>query len=248
MKRILGPEQRAVLEGCAAEDGLLAFDYDGTLAPIVGHPVDAHMRPETQRLLARLAEKRRVVIMTGRSRGDVARFLAGVRLFEVVGNHGVEAAQGASPDVPGRVQAWRRELEPVAATLEGAWVEDKTWSLALHYRGCADKAMAAARLQGAAALLEGARIVGGKDVVNVLPRDCPDKGLALWELRSRLGWPPALFVGDDQADEDIFRQLHGPAVVGVRVGFDPASRAQYCLDGQGEIDRLLEALLALTER
>ena len=48
MKHILSHANRDVLEQFAWSSVLLAFDFDGTLAPIVSEPDQAAMRPTTR--------------------------------------------------------------------------------------------------------------------------------------------------------------------------------------------------------
>jgi trehalose-6-phosphatase len=53
-----------------------------------------------------------------------------------------------------------------------------------------------------------------------------------------------LFVGDDRTDEDAFAQPIA-GLVSVRVGQKAGSHAQFFLQEQPEVDRLLDALIAL---
>jgi trehalose 6-phosphate phosphatase len=55
MKPILGSDGLQTLDELARARALLAFDFDGTLAPIVPDRDAAAMRPETWRLLRALA-------------------------------------------------------------------------------------------------------------------------------------------------------------------------------------------------
>ncbi|MGH9796838.1 MAG: trehalose-phosphatase, partial [Candidatus Polarisedimenticolia bacterium] len=52
---LLAPENRRVLERLAAQRSLLAFDFDGTLAPVVPDPARAAMRAGTARRLRAVA-------------------------------------------------------------------------------------------------------------------------------------------------------------------------------------------------
>ena len=52
----------------------------------------------------------------------------------------------------------------------------------------------------------------------------------------------SLFIGDDDTDEAVFA-LDDPRIVTVRVGRKRASRAQYYLRDQTEIDALLRYLM-----
>jgi trehalose 6-phosphate phosphatase len=181
-------------------------------------------------------------VLTGRSRLDALRFLDGVPVLEVIGSHGLETAGSALTRVLAQVEAWRAQLAHRLRALAGVDIEDKRYSLAVHYRHAPDPA--AKDLIGAAAgELKGARIVGGKKVVNVVPEDAPDKGAALLAACRRLGCDRAVFVGDDVTDESAFAAAPPERVFTIRVGKAPESAAAYYLRAQEEIDALLELLL-----
>ena len=231
----------AALAELAAGNLLVALDFDGTLAPIVPRPEDAAMRPETRRLLARLAQLYPCAVVSGRAEDDLRRHLAGVTVWYAVGNHFLEPAAEREQ----AVLRWRPALEAAIAPLRGVTLEDKGASLALHYRGAEEHDRARAQILEAAALLDGARAIEGKEVVNVVPRGGPDKAAAVERLCAQLGCDRALYVGDDLPDEEVFAL---PRITGVRVGGGQASRARHFLSGQGEVDALLERLAAARAR
>jgi len=84
--------------------------------------------------------------------------------------------------------------------------------------------------------------------VNVLPPDAPHKGLALERLRTEQGCDTALYVGDDETDEDVFTLDRPGQLLSVRVGASGRSQAAYFLKNQGEIDVLLDLLLRARRR
>jgi trehalose 6-phosphate phosphatase len=88
------------------------------------------------------------------------------------------------------------------------------------------------------------RIVGGKLVFNLLPERAPHKGLALRAARARFGCETALYVGDDETDEDVFALDEHGTLLTVRVERSRGSCAAYYLQDQDEIDPFLEALIA----
>ena len=73
MKHILAPENADVLAQLAWSHVLLAFDFDGTLAPIVEDRDRAAMRERTRGLLVRLCALYPCAVISGRSRGDRRR-------------------------------------------------------------------------------------------------------------------------------------------------------------------------------
>jgi trehalose 6-phosphate phosphatase len=247
MKDALGREGRRALAAALRTLSLLAFDFDGTLAPIVERRDDARVAAPVSRRLERLARVRPVAVVTGRSVADVAPRLGFEPQF-VVGNHGAEdpgracALEYSSLDgVRALVAAHFDELHAL-----GIQVEDKLFSLALHYRLAHEPARALARIE---ALLDGLdprlQRFGGKCVVNVVMAGAPDKGDAVASLVQRAGCASAVFVGDDLNDEAAFARA-APDWLTVRVGRDdPRSRARFFLESHAHMQALLDLMLAL---
>jgi trehalose 6-phosphate phosphatase len=238
---ILRPANLGVLEDFARSSVLVALDYDGTLAPIVDDPDRAEMRPRTRRLLQSLARVYPVAVISGRARTDVARRLRDVAVASIIGNHGVESWHIAGGRLA-EVRRWLPVLADALAPYKGVAIEDKSYSLAIHYRQSREKKRARAAILTAAAALPGVRIIAGKQVVNVLPRDAPHKGIALERERDRLGCDTAIYVGDDQTDEDVFTLDQPGRLLAVRVGLGGRSAATYGIANQRAIDRLLGCL------
>lgn len=230
---------RRILPDYVGADTLMAFDYDGTLAPIAADRSQAVMRDSTRARLAQLARRRPTVIITGRARSDVLRFLQGVSVQEVIGNHGLEGMGTAAARFTRRVREWRLELETLARSHPGLEIEYKRYSLSAHFRHCPDKMSARDAALEAIERLDGARVVTGKYVLNVVPVEAPDKGQALLTAMARHNLRRAVFVGDDDTDEDIFALPPNVDVLRVRVGHSEDSAARYYLEDQLEVDRLL---------
>src|ERR1700732_1713074 len=89
MKHLFDPEGRRALAAALRAQPLLAFDFDGTLAPIVEHPDEARVAVEVAERLDRLARLRPVAVVTGRSVADVAGRV-GFSHRVLVGEHGAE--------------------------------------------------------------------------------------------------------------------------------------------------------------
>lgn len=247
MKNILSRANREILQQFTWSKVLLAFDYDGTLAPIVTDPERAQMRKRTRELLSSLTKLYRVIVISGRAQADALKRLRGVGVFEVVGNHGMEPWRSSDRHIV-EVQRWRPALEAAVAPFKGVVLEDKAFSLAVHYRRCRAKKAARAAILRAATKLRGARIVGGKQVVNILPENAPHKGIALERERARLHCDTAVYVGDDETDEDVFLLDQPGRLLTIRVGQKRSSAASYYLANQRAIDQLLRALIDFRER
>ena len=244
MRNILAQAQHELLAQLAWSNVLLGFDFDGTLAPIVTEPARAALRPATRRLLGRVAAVYPCVVISGRAVADVERRLAGIPLRGVIGNHGLEPWR-ATAGLRRTVERWLVQLAPGLAQLNGVVLEDKTYSLAVHYRRSRQKKLVRAALVRQLTALEDARVIGGKLVVNLIPLGAPHKGVALLRERDRLGCDTALFLGDDETDEDAFALDQPGRLLSIRVGASRATQASYCLANQAQVDELLARLLEL---
>lgn len=243
MRRILSAPQMPLLAQLGRERTLLAFDFDGTLAPIVSEPWAAEMRPTTRQLLASVSQRYPVAVVSGRARADVRQRLGPAVVPWIVGNHGAEAAAAPGAVHPLMPEV-RRRLAVAIAAHPGAELEDKGHSLAVHVRG-AERRVAARRdvERVVAAFGDALRIIPGWHVANIVAAGAPTKGDAVARLRREADVDRVLFVGDDVTDEDVFRLPGADWLVGVRVGRSARTAARYYLARQAEIDRLLSALL-----
>jgi trehalose 6-phosphate phosphatase len=235
---------------------LVALDFDGTLAPIVERPEDARLLDSLAAPLRQLVARRDTVaaIVSGRGLADVRQR---VRLHGVyyAGNHGFEIegpdverihpdAEAARPALESCVRA----LETALADEPGTEVEDKQWTLSIHYRraerdGAEERVRAAVRAHCAG---PGLRVTEGKKVFEVRPDVDWDKGRATRFLLDAIADgdpPPAIFIGDDRTDEDAFevvRDLGGGIVVGNPPPAD--TRAVAWVRDPAEVAQLITAL------
>lgn len=248
MKRdLLGKEGLEVLAQFVSSNLLLAFDFDGTLAPIVAEPNDARMRARTRELLVRTARLYPCIVVSGRAAADVRDRVRGAGMLEVIGNHGLEPWR-RSDEFAKKVKAWVPVLGKRLAGFKGVVIEDKAYSVAVHYRRSREKRLAKAAVLAAAKELGAVRVIGGHQVVNLLPEGAPHKGIALGSARDRLGCDTALYVGDDETDEDVFARDEPGRLLTVRIGHKVTSRAAFFLESQHEIDELLWQLLMLRSK
>ena len=251
------PEERLV-----GRPTVVMLDVDGTLAPIALHPSLAVVPPETRRVIARLASRDgvSVALVSGRAAHD-ARRLVGVENVWTIGNHGAEVMDPngdvvVDPEIVRfgpQVARMARTLEPLLAPLKGVHLENKGWSLSVHYRA-ADEGIVprlSAVVDGEAAR-NGLRITLGKKVLELRPPVLVDKGTAVYQLARNLGAlgddAAVVFAGDDVTDEDAFRVLRSrvPRAVTVRVGIPAATAAEYPLDSTEEVYSLLLRIDSLT--
>jgi trehalose 6-phosphate phosphatase len=244
---ILSPAAADVIEQISRNRTLLAFDFDGTLAPMVPDRAAAALRDSTRALLRTVALLYPCAVVSGRTRADATSRLADVPLVAIIGNHGAEPGFGpVDRRLETRVADWRRALAARLAGVDGVEIEDKRLSLALHYRGARSRDDAERAIARAVAPLEAARTFSGHAVVNVVPDEAPTKGDAMLALCARLGARIAVYVGDDCTDEEAFRS--DVVSISVRIGESSRSSARYCLPAQEDVDDLLGALVATRAR
>lgn len=246
MKPLFAKQHQNLLARFARGRVLLAFDFDGTLAPLVAKASDAAMRPRTAKLFNAVAHRYPCVIVTGRRSLDIRRRLANAPVAAVVGNHGADSAVDRA-EVRRTVAAARRAIAPIVTREPGSWIENKTYSLSVHFRPGDTTEAHLAELRHAVGTIPNTGLVPGKNVLNVVAADAPDKGGAVLQLMRSLRCDRVLFVGDDETDERVFRRMPASQLIGIRIGRAPHSRAGYVLDRQSDIDKLLSKLLSLRD-
>jgi len=224
---------RAALDALLGSPGqaLIAFDFDGTLAPIVDDPRTSAPFPGIVDTLAGLAALvGTVAVVTGRPAATVVEMggLERVPGIAVLGHYGAERWEDGdvvAADPPPGVALVRNELPGLldrSGAPEGTWVEDKGRSLSVHTRRTADPDGALALLSPAlTALAERAdlQVEPGRMVVELRPQGV-DKGAALTGLVARTGARTVLYAGDDLGDLPAFAAvatLRGQGVPGLTV-------------------------------
>ena len=143
---------------------------------------------------------------------------------------------------------WKERVRPILQLyvdrLPGAWLEEKEFSLAWHYRR-ADLEQASRRAHELLDALAGftrnidVQVLEGNKVLEVRNSGV-NKGSAATEWLSRLGPDFILAVGDDWTDEDLFRVLP-PTAYSVRVGLANTA-ARFFLGNHMAVRRVLQEL------
>jgi len=181
----------------------LLLDVDGTLAPIVPRPDEAHVPEETRAQLERLRDRYALVACVSGRTSDDARRIVDVDGLEYSGVHGLEG----NPEA----ERWRPALVQLAA--DAGWpadeTEDKGVTVSFHYRRAVDEDAARRRLERVAECAREAGLVPrfGRKVLEVRPRVDADKGTAVKTLLEGQDVEAALYAGDDTTDLDAFRGL-----------------------------------------
>ena len=226
------------------QDWALFLDFDGCIVDIAPTPESVDVPDCLPSLLVALREALggAVAIVSGRPIEQIDGFL-GAAVPAIAGLHGLErrTADGAivrPPLPPNDLRVVRALLEDFAAAHPGVLVEDKTYTVALHYRlspslrdDCREVSNAA--LKG---LPPGWQVIEGKCVFEIRPCE-PNKGTAIDAFMGEapfLGRTP-VFCGDDITDEDGFEVVNARGGVSIRVGRGSATRAAAQVETVGEL-------------
>jgi trehalose 6-phosphate synthase/phosphatase len=235
---------------------LLFLDYDGTLTPLVAHPMLAKPEAALIDLLAKLAAnaKNTLVLTSGRDRRTLEDWF-GALPIGLAAEHGAWSRFRAQSwrAAKSAASGWTNELLPIldiyADRLPGSFVEEKEDSIAWHYRMADPEQSALCAPELLDHLLKftaksDLQVVQGSKVIEVR-RGGVDKGSAaeLWLANTAADFIFA--VGDDSTDEDLFKLLP-PQAITIRVGLS-ATHAQYNIRNCTEVLDLLHSFSLVDE-
>ncbi|MBF0363373.1 MAG: trehalose-phosphatase [Oligoflexia bacterium] len=250
MKYLFEKQTKMILESLTFTKTLFAFDFDGTLTPLINEYENAKISDQILELLALLRSFAPVAIVSGRNAKELKTILNFKPTFLVGNNRLVGLDKGNNIDFKYEkiCKTWYHDLKEKLFPNEkndlGISLENKKYSIAIHYRKSRQKKIAKKYIQDVlTGLSSSPKIVWGKSVVNVIPMGAPHKGMALLDVIEKSGCTNAFYIGDDVTDEDVFN-LHHSNIIKVRVGLKKNSAAKYYIKNQKEIKNLL---LFLTE-
>lgn len=230
----------------------LFLDYDGTLAPIRKDPAQCVLSDKIRKQLRLLADSDRcyLTILSGRSLSDI-RKMAGIRNICYGGNHGLNISGPkirythphailTKPIIDKVKHLLRKEIK----NIEGAWVEDKKFTISLHFRSVKKENISSIKKVFHRTLAdfcesESLSIIKGKKVMEIVPDASWDKGMAaLWILRRLKHQCLPIYIGDDQTDETAFQALRKQGIT-IRIGKSNKTAAGFYVKGCWEVSRLL---------
>jgi trehalose 6-phosphate phosphatase len=192
----------------------ILLDIDGTLLDLAPTPREVWVPPGLGETLSRLREKTSgaLALVSGRSLNDIDLIFAPEQ-FAAVGGHGAEMRISVDNEAVARLappmdKELKRRLAAIARLSPGILVEDKGYSLALHYR---------LALHAKKAIYEAVSLIRSElphAPVEILPGKCVceikqsgfDKATGVRELMAHepfRGRRP-IFIGDDVTDEAVF--------------------------------------------
>jgi trehalose-phosphatase len=237
---------------------LIFLDFDGTLVPIAPTPDAVCFDDKTKEILRCLCGNRRIhlVVISGRTLKDLGSYLRFKNVI-LAGNHGLEV-KGRGIQLPPKARQARKlrhfigmlskKFKIAFNDYPGVWVEDKHFTLSIHFR----------KLPREQELIFKALVrffkdkykhypilwTLGKKVVEIRPSVYWGKGDTVMYLLKKFSRAIALAIGDDQADEDMFRVLKANNGITIRVGSSNQSLADYYLSSPYDVKIFLQKLCA----
>jgi trehalose-phosphatase len=197
---------------------LLAFDFDGTIAPIVDRPDDARLDRTWSATIQEMSLRSgvAVAIISGRDLEDLHQRTSSLHVYRA-GSHGAECS-----DPAGRM-LWGAESSPLVLNHEIAEllaradfrIERKKFGLAVHFRHLPASAVRSSVLDHfvAWARTHDLDILVGRSVIEARVRS-RNKVSALRLLARHTGAQRVLFAGDDVTDFEAlsWAAQHGQGV------------------------------------
>lgn len=231
----------------------ICLDYDGTLTPIVDTPSLAIISSKMQTLLEEISQQCPVAIISGRQLTDIAARV-GVEAIYYAGNHGLEISK---PGIFAQTFEYGKEfinelnniyeaLMLKLSSVKGCIVENKIFSLSVHYRLISKSDMSLMEACVEKILVEYPEFKKrkGKKVFEILSPAEWDKGKTLWFILNQFIQKPSedylpIYIGDDLTDEDGFLALKKRGI-GILVSEKlKRTRAKYRLKSVDEVYQFL---------
>ena len=245
---------RIVADYRKANNRILFLDYDGTLVSFAKYPELAVIDKATLGIIKKLSldPDNQVVIISGRDKDFLEKQFHNVRLT-LVAEHGyfIKKAGEQWDSAIKTDLKWKESVMPIlneyVNRCNGTFIEEKTGSLAWHYRN-ADPDFAQLRLHELRDDLSeiirtttNFEILEGNKVLEIKSGRY-DKGQAAKILMGKKHFDFVLGAGDDKTDELLFKAL-AETDYSIRIGLSPTS-ARYNISEYGLFLQLLKKFVA----
>jgi trehalose 6-phosphate phosphatase len=241
------------IDAATLPSSAVLLDVDGTILDLAPTPLEVVVPPDLTIALERLSKRTcgALAFVSGRPLAELDLFFAPLKLPAIAG-HGAELRLGdgyvarASTFLDPELKA---ELAGIADAKPGIVVEDKKYSIALHYRQAPhlghevrDEVSAVCARFPSTAI----EILPGKSVVEV-KQPSFNKGTAVRELMRHApfkGRRP-IFIGDDVTDEAAFAVMPEFGGIGFSVGREISGIAG-TFETPGDVRRWIAEMVAPT--
>ncbi|WUR03809.1 trehalose 6-phosphate phosphatase [Vairimorpha necatrix] len=212
----------------------IILDYDGTLVPLTNKPDECYLSEDTKQTLLELNKRIKVVIVTGRKKEDMDKFIP--KELEVFSEHCAftrkdekwsTLSSNINFELELRIANFYKERTP------GSSVEIKSNGFVFHYRNC-DPILGTLQAQKLYT-----------DLIKISPYIKLGKKIIEYKVGSKNDifkyYKENLIIcGDDVTDEDMFDESKG---VTIRVGYCENSKAEYYVKDVNEMVSFLKHLI-----
>lgn len=229
---------------------IVFLDYDGTLVSFAGRPSLAVPDTELIDLTHRLASVCELCIVSGRDAAFLEKNFASAGAH-LCAEHGalLKEKNGSWQVLTQSDPSWKKEMMEIfrsaSTRLPSSFVEEKSFSLAMHYRNC-DPEMAELRVREFVDELVNytsnlsLQVLQGNKVVEVRSYDINKANAGRYFL-GKENYDFILSLGDDWTDEDLFEFLKDKNSWTLRVGLRPSS-AKFNVLSVKEVREILSEL------
>ena len=241
------------------------LDYDGTLTPITKTPQQAILSKEMKRTLKILAQNPHciLIVISGRALSNLKKM---IRLKNIIyiGSHGLEFGDlhtafsiPISLKYKTILKQIKNKLSDKLANIKGILIEDKKFSLCLHYRSVNKKNILITKnifkqVVATYKAQQKLRVLTGKKILEIIPDTFWNKGkfvsliLDLLQTIFKLDHIIPLYIGDDITDEYAFSALKNRGIT-IFVGKPKQTQAKYYLKNPVEVKALLKKIVIVTQ-
>ena len=224
----------------------LFLDIDGTLSEFHADPTQSFIPPSTLNTLQQFIDlKVPIIAVTGRSVAMATQLLFPLQI-PIAGTHGLEIKLSETEQIGTAFATLdfaliQQDIQRACLPYPKLLIENKPYSVALHYRQCPQLAEIAEKIaHDIQALHPALKINSGKYVFELLPQGA-DKGQAIEKILKHFNLPEVLpiFIGDDQTDESAFKTINQAQGLSIKVGAE-ATEAHYRLHNVQEVATFLD--------
>jgi trehalose 6-phosphate synthase/phosphatase len=225
-----------------ANKRLFLLDYDGTLAEFSLSPENAIPSQQTIDTLTTLANhpKNEVVVISGRNHEFLEKHFGHLPITLVAEHGSLMKYKNEEWVSPTHISnEWKEVIKPILKTFvqrcPNTFLEEKTYSLAWHYRRAEAELGFVRSRELLVTLLEIAnndlKIIDGNKVIEIKNTGI-DKGTACRQLMVKENYDFVLAIGDDRTDEDMFTALTAENNFTIKVGTSQSAAKYYLLTVQ----------------
>lgn len=234
-----------------AKKRLIMLDYDGTLVPFFNKPQKAKPDKELIEILKKLADSSEVSILSGRDSNFLSEIFGDLNI-NLSAEHGalIKEKNSTWQVITHSDTLWKEQIYGIfkhyCNRLPGSFIEEKSFSLVLHYRN-SDPELAEIRVKEFLDELINytsnlnLQILQGSKVVEVRNYDINKANAGMYFI-SKDNYDFILFIGDDWTDEDLFNLLKDKNAYTIKVGMKN-SAAKYNISSVRDVRNFLKEMI-----